>query len=100
MSAENHDKIYFKVFYALVGLTALTVAVSHINLGRPGNIGLAVLIAGFKVCVVGAFFMHLKDERGEMRNWTYAFVFFPFVLFGILVILLIPDVGMRVMAQN
>jgi cytochrome c oxidase subunit 4 len=82
--------LYWAVFWALVVCTAATVGASYVDLGRAGNIALGTVIAIFKACLVGAIFMHLKFERG----WIYFFVFFPLVLFLIVVFALMPDIGM------
>lgn len=50
------------VWIALLILTAVTVAVSRIDLG-PINIWAALGIACIKAALVTAFFMHLKYER-------------------------------------
>jgi cytochrome c oxidase subunit 4 len=47
---------------ALLGLTALTVASSRLDLGSF-NIVLALAIAGLKAALVAMFFMHLKYEN-------------------------------------
>ncbi len=63
MSAHGHSiasvKTLVTVFLALVALTALTTAVSYVNLGA-GSTAVAVLIAGTKASLVVWFFMSVR----------------------------------------
>jgi cytochrome c oxidase subunit IV len=54
------------VWLALLVLTALTVAVSRLDLGAI-NIWAAIGIACVKTSLVVAFFMHMKYENGLFR---------------------------------
>ncbi len=94
MSGTVSKSMYWNVFKTLIALTVVTVLASRIDIGRGGNIALALLIAGVKATVVGLFFMHLKYE-GKQGKWIYTSVFFPILLFLILLGLLTPDVGHR-----
>ncbi|HET6202440.1 MAG TPA: cytochrome C oxidase subunit IV family protein [Planctomycetota bacterium] len=84
-------RLYLAVFLVLILGTALTVAASELNLGRPGNITLALLIASAKASCVAAFFMHLKWDRG----WIWLFVLYPLALFCVLTFALWPDIAFR-----
>ena len=57
-------KLLLAVFFALIGLTILTVAAS--NLGMPSAIAfpVAMFIATIKAFLVCAFFMHMWWEKG------------------------------------
>jgi len=52
-------KIYLAVFFTLLVLTAVTVWIAFFDLGAINTV-VALGIAGFKTCLVGLFFMHLK----------------------------------------
>ena len=91
MSHIASQRVYVTVFGVLMLGTALTVGASYLDLGRPGNISIALLIAATKATCVAAFFMHLKWERG----WIYVFVAYPLILFAILMFALWPDVAYR-----
>lgn len=52
-------QIYYRVFAALLILTALTVGVAFIDLGRFNAI-IALVIAAGKASLVILFFMHLR----------------------------------------
>lgn len=55
-------RTYLAVAGALLVLTAMTVAVSYINLGG-WNAVMAVFIAAIKASLVALFFMHLKYDK-------------------------------------
>ncbi|MCB2206074.1 cytochrome C oxidase subunit IV family protein [bacterium] len=81
-SFETIQKSYFKVFLALLVLTALTVAVTTIHFGDVMNIVVGVLIAIAKAGLVIWVFMHLKFDNSRLRFFVYvpAFFFLTFVL--------------------
>jgi cytochrome c oxidase subunit 4 len=53
-------KTYLGVFAALLVLTALTTGVAFVDLGRIGNISVALTIAVVKAVLVMLYFMHLR----------------------------------------
>lgn len=55
-------KIYIGVFVALAVFTVITVAASRIHVSQAMHVTIALVIAGFKALLVGAFFMHLRSE--------------------------------------
>ncbi|MFO0984807.1 MAG: cytochrome C oxidase subunit IV family protein [Planctomycetota bacterium] len=59
---------YLKVFATLMGLTALTVAVAFLDLGRL-NTAMALTIACVKGLLVLLIFMHLKFSN--RLNWIF-----------------------------
>ncbi len=52
---------YVAIFFGLIGLTLLTVAVSNVHLGAL-NLVVAVVIASIKASFVVLFFMHLRYD--------------------------------------
>lgn len=48
---------------ALLFLTAITVWVTYIDLGRSGNLIIAMAIATIKASMVCAYFMHLRYDK-------------------------------------
>ena len=62
MSGEHAaiPRFYVAIFVALLGLTALTVLVSYVDLG-PFSTPLALLIAACKATLVILYFMHLRE---------------------------------------
>jgi cytochrome c oxidase subunit IV len=75
-------KLYFAVFGALIGLTAITTGVAFIDLG-PFNTVVALVIAVFKATLVVLFFMHLKYQTGMTRVVIVAALLWLAVLIGI-----------------
>ncbi len=59
--------VYVLTWVSLLILTATTVTVAGMHLGRVSVLA-AVLIAGIKASIVLNFFMHLKYERPLFRN--------------------------------
>jgi cytochrome c oxidase subunit 4 len=80
-------KVYFAVFGALLGLTALTTGVAFVNLGRIGNIAVALTIATVKVVLVMLYFMHLRYSTRLTILFAAAGIFW----FGIMLVLTLSD---------
>ncbi|MDB6148653.1 MAG: Cytochrome c oxidase polypeptide [Chthoniobacter sp.] len=60
----KHIKTYLIVGVVLIVLTAVTVGLSYVDFGSHAmNWVVGMAVATFKVCLVGAIFMHLKGER-------------------------------------
>jgi len=78
-------KGYIGVFGALMALTAMTVAVSYLDLPVVPTVLIGLAIASFKAGLVVLFFMHLRSERA-MVYWPLALTVFLFV--GLLVSLI------------
>lgn len=76
MSFEQIQKSYFKVFIALMVLTALTVGVTTIHFGDVANIVVGVLIAVAKAGLVAYIFMHLKFDNRRLRYFVTVPLFF------------------------
>ena len=80
-------RVYFAVFGALLGLTALTTGVAFVDLGRVGNIAAALTIAVIKVVLVMLSFMHLRYSTRLTILFAAAGIFW----FGILLVLTMSD---------
>lgn len=77
----KHLKGYYIVGATLIVFTGITVALSYIDFdgmfgGRGWNFIIAMVVATFKVCLVGAIFMHLKGERWTIWQFLLFTVFF------------------------
>lgn len=71
---------YLKVFGALLVLTALTVTVSEMDLGRTSLL-VALTVAVVKAGLVAAIFMHLwYDERINLMIFVASLIFLVFFL--------------------
>ena len=82
--------VYVLVLVALLGLTALTILASYLDLG-PFSAPVAFTIAATKALLVMLFFMHLKDSHGVL--WLAAIG--GFFWLGILLVLTMSDVATR-----
>jgi cytochrome c oxidase subunit IV len=77
---------YYKVFGALIVLTAVTVAVSFANLGFM-NVPIALAIAVTKATLVVLFFMHVRYATPLVQLFVGA----GFFWLGILLVLTMSD---------
>ncbi len=80
---QKHIRTYVMVGVALLVATAITVAVSYINLGAAGNMTVGLLIATIKASMVAAIFMHLNHEKA----WIYGSLVLTAVFFVVLMAL-------------
>ena len=77
-----HLKLYYGIGAALLALTGFTVFLSYVDFGsQKRNIVIALLVAAFKVSMVGAVFMHLKGEKATVWRFLYFTAFFVTGLF-------------------
>ncbi len=58
--------IYILVWLALMALTAITVAIAGMDIGRF-TVATALIIAAFKAYLVLTIFMHLRSESKSFR---------------------------------
>ena len=72
---------YYAIFGSLMVLTAITVAVAFINLGRL-NFPVAISIAILKATLVVLFFMHAKYSSRLTKLIIGGAFFFLLTLFG------------------
>jgi cytochrome c oxidase subunit 4 len=81
---EHHVPVstYFLVFGALMALTALTVAVAFVDLGRL-NVVVALAVAVLKASLVVLFFMHVKYASRLTQLVVIASIAWLAILFGI-----------------
>ena len=78
----KHVKGYFVVGGVLIFFTAVTVALSYVDFGSlKANWIIAMIVATFKVGLVGAIFMHLKGERWTIWQFLLFTAFFAAGLF-------------------
>ena len=80
-------KVYFAVFAGLLGLTALTTGIAFVDLGRIGNISVALTIAVIKAVLVMLYFMHLRYSSPLTILFASAGVFW----LGIMLVLTLSD---------
>ena len=87
---QAHVNTYLKIGGLLVLFTVITVWLSYFDFGvifgaPPGdkkwNIIVALIVATFKVSLVAAYFMHLKEEKATIWRFLIVTVFFVSGLF-------------------
>jgi cytochrome c oxidase subunit IV len=83
-------RIYFAIFTVLLVLTAVTVLVSGIDLGRMNTV-VALAIAVSKAVLVILYFMHLRYST----RLTWLVVSSGFVWLGLLILFTMTDVLTR-----
>jgi cytochrome c oxidase subunit IV len=79
-------KIYYAIFATLMVMTAVTVAVAFVDLGRF-NAFVALSIAVFKAMLVVLYFMHVRYSS----RLTWVFVASGFFWLGIMIALTLSD---------
>ena len=80
---DRHVRVYITVFFALMVLTMITVAVSRFHLAVPIAVTVALLVAIVKGSLVACYFMHLISEK----KLIYAVLALTAVFFAVLLAL-------------
>lgn len=75
---HDHRPGYYRVFAALMVLTAITVAIAYVDLGR-WNLPVAMLIATGKAALVVLIFMHVRHQ--SRLTWVFAGAGFFWLIF-------------------
>jgi cytochrome c oxidase subunit IV len=80
----SHVKTYWVVWFALMVLMVITVALSRVTMPGPLNTLIALGIAAVKATLVLLFFMHLKYESYKLSAVVFgAGLFWLLILFGL-----------------
>jgi caa(3)-type oxidase subunit IV len=87
-SAAHSASAYIKIFYILLVLTIVEVAIVYLGLPKLLLAGLLVIFAVWKAALVAMHFMHLKFEKRTLAVIALA----PFVLCVFLILMLMPDI--------
>src|SRR5262245_3673234 len=92
MNATTHDEPnYMGVFWWLLALTLLELAVIYVPIHKVAIIVLLVVLAITKAVLVALFFMHLKFERTTLGLIALS----PFVVCVFLILIFLPDIYPR-----
>ena len=81
-SSPTSVQTYLSIFFALMGLTLLTVVAAYVPLG-PLGVPLALALALTKATLVILYFMHMRDSSHFMRFVVAAGFLWLIILFGI-----------------
>ena len=87
-SASHSTSNYIKVFYILLVLTIVEVALVYMGLPKILLAALLVIFAVWKAALVAMHFMHLKFEPRTLALVAIT----PFVLCVFLILMLMPDI--------
>jgi len=79
-------KTYYTIFFALLALTAITVAVAFLDLGALNDV-VAMGIASTKASLVILFFMHVKYSS----KLTWVAIIGGIIFLAILLIIILSD---------
>ena len=90
-TAAHSTAAYIRIFWILLVLTIVEVAIVYMGLPRMLLAGLLVIFAVWKAALVAMHFMHLKFEK---RTLTIV-ALVPFVLCVFLILMLLPDIFAR-----
>jgi caa(3)-type oxidase subunit IV len=89
MSSTTHSSAqYIKIFYVLLALTVIEVAIVYMGLPKLLLAALLVIFAVWKAVLVAMHFMHLKLEKRTLAVVALT----PFVLCVFLILMLMPDI--------
>ena len=87
-SSAHSTSAYIKVFYVLLVLTIVEVAIVYLGLPKILLVALLVIFAVWKASLVAMHFMHLKFEKRTLALVALT----PFVLCVFLILMLMPDI--------
>jgi caa(3)-type oxidase subunit IV len=87
-STAHSASAYIKIFYILLVLTIVEVAIVYLGLPKLLLAGLLIIFAVWKAALVAMHFMHLKFEKRTLAVIALA----PFVLCVFMILMLLPDI--------
>ncbi|HEX9263012.1 MAG TPA: cytochrome C oxidase subunit IV family protein [Candidatus Binatia bacterium] len=87
-STAHSTSNYIKVFYILLVLTVIEVAIVYMGLPKILLAALLISFAVWKAALVAMHFMHLKFEKRTLAAVALA----PFILCVFLILMLMPDI--------
>ena len=88
MTSSHSTSNYIKVFYILLVLTIVEVALVYMGLPKILLAALLAIFAVWKAALVAMHFMHLKFEKTTLALVAIT----PFVLCVFLILMLMPDI--------
>lgn len=90
MASTTHSHPnYMGIFWVLLVLTIVEVALTFLGLPKLLLGSLLVILAVWKAALVAMYFMHLKFERRTLAMIAVV----PFILCLFLILMLLPDIG-------
>jgi cytochrome c oxidase subunit 4 len=90
MASTTHSHPnYMGIFWVLLVLTVVEVALTFLGLPKLLLGSLLVILAVWKAALVAMYFMHLKFERRTLAMIAVV----PFILCLFFILMLLPDIG-------
>jgi cytochrome c oxidase subunit IV len=90
MASTTHSHPnYMGIFWVLLVLTVVEVALTFLGLPKLLLGSLLVILAVWKAALVAMYFMHLKFERKTLAMIAIV----PFILCLFFILMLLPDIG-------
>ena len=90
MASTTHSHPnYMGIFWVLLVLTVIEVALTFLGLPKLLLGSLLVILAVWKAALVAMYFMHLKFERRTLAMIAVV----PFILCLFFILMLLPDIG-------
>ena len=89
--SAHHETNYMAVFWWLLALTVIEVAVIYLPIAKMAIAVMLVTMAVTKAALVAMYFMHLKFEKRTLALVALS----PFVLCVFLILMLTPDIFPR-----
>jgi caa(3)-type oxidase subunit IV len=86
--ASHSASNYIKIFWILLVLTIIEVAIVYMGLPKILLASLLVIFAVWKAALVAMHFMHLKFEKKTLAVVALT----PFILCVFLILMLMPDI--------
>jgi caa(3)-type oxidase subunit IV len=87
-STAHSTSVYLKIFWILLVLTIIEVAIVYMGLPKILLAALLVILAVWKAALVAMHFMHLKFEKRTLAIVAIT----PFILCVFLILMLMPDI--------
>jgi cytochrome c oxidase subunit IV len=92
MTSSAHSTAnYLRIFYILLALTIVEVAIVYLHLPKTLLVSLLIVLAVWKAALVALHFMHLKFEKATLALIALS----PFVLCVFMILMLLPDISPR-----
>jgi cytochrome c oxidase subunit 4 len=92
MADGAHDRpAPFVIYLWLLGLLAVSVAAVYLPFSTGVTVTIIFLIATAKAMIVAAYFMHMRSDKWLIHSMAIV----PVILFIILTLTLIPDIGLN-----
>jgi len=89
MATAHTEPNYIAVFWWLLALTIIEIAVIYLPIAKIVIVVLLVGLAFSKASLVGMYFMHLKFERLTLGMIALT----PLILCVFLILMLLPDIS-------